>query len=317
MPSILLCSFLRVMHSPTPLLSFTSPVYFGHIKHRTTFYGKCYNLRSQGSYLRRPKSIVKMEATRESKIGEGSATVRDVGKEAEGMSDSIASALNHVRRRMAAISLDKPGNVQLVAVSKTKPVPLLLSAYNAGQRHFGENYVQELVQKSTEMADDVLWHYIGPLQSNKAKVLLSVRNLYMVETVDREKIAIALDRAAESAGRASRLKVLVQVNTSGEESKSGCQPGETIDLVKAVQNCQNLEFAGLMTIGAQDDSDEPIAFRILREERDKVADAIGVNSETLTLSMGMSNDFEAAIRMGSNSVRIGSTIFGAREYPNK
>lgn len=234
--------------------------------------------------------------------------------------EAIVSALKDVRRRVAAVTSESrpPGTaVQLVAVSKTKPISMLKAAYDEGQRHFGENYVQELEEKAAQMPDDINWHYIGPLQSNKAKALASIPNLYMVESIDRDKIAHALDKAVANVGRKSPLKVLVQVNTSGEDSKSGCEPDETVNLVKTVQGCENLEFSGLMTIGAFDDSEEPVAFRILKDARDKVVTSLGLEPHIVMLSMGMSNDFEAAIRMGSDSVRVGSTIFGARHYPNK
>lgn len=231
---------------------------------------------------------------------------------------SVISALNSVRARIEqATPSERDNSVQLVAVSKTKPVPLLMAAYEGGQRHFGENYVQELVQKAEEMPDDVKWHYIGPLQSNKAKALVGVRNLHIVESVDREKTAAALNKAISSVGRENKLNVMVQVNTSGEDSKSGCVPGETAEVAQAIVRFSSLRLIGLMTIGAIDDSEEPEAFRILSEERDKVASAIGCDAKSLKLSMGMSDDFEAAIRMGSDSVRVGSKIFGARQYANK
>lgn len=274
------------------------------------------------SQLRPSAKGTRMSSTNASsdKATEGTQVTDTGDSHEEGSMEAVVMGLKDVRRRIAAVTSEfRPGgtSVQLVAVSKTKPVSMLMAAYNEGQRHFGENYVQELEQKATEMPDDINWHYIGPLQSNKAKTLVSIPNLYMVESVDRDKIVLALDKAIANVGRKSPLKVLVQVNTSGEESKSGCEPGETVDLVKTVQGCKNLEFSGLMTIGALDDSDEPVAFRILKEERDKVVDAVGLEAHTVMLSMGMSNDFEAAIRMGSDSVRVGSTIFGARNYGNK
>lgn len=205
-----------------------------------------------------------------------------------------------------------------MAVSKTKPTNLLEAAYSTGQRHFGENYVQELVSKHSQLPSDIKWHYIGPLQSNKAKLLVSVPNLHVVETVDREKTAAALDKACVSVGREQLLNVMVQVNTSGEDSKSGCQPGEeTVRLAEAVHGMSKLRLVGLMTIGAPDDSDEPDAFKILVREKERVAEAVGYDAADLKLSMGMSGDFEAAIRMGSDSIRVGSTIFGARDYSKK
>jgi hypothetical protein len=205
-----------------------------------------------------------------------------------------------------------------VAVSKTKPADAVREAHAAGQRHFGENYVQELVAKAGELPADINWHFIGTLQSNKARTLLSVPNLFCVETVDRQKTASALSKAVEAAGRASPLRVLVQVNTSGEESKSGCAPDEAPDLAAfVVEECPQLELAGLMTIGAPDDSEEPVAFQTLESARAEVAQRLGMPYESLELSMGMSDDFETAIRMGSDSVRVGSLIFGARDYSTK
>lgn len=233
----------------------------------------------------------------------------------------VAGALSAVRSRVetaAEAYRESSDEVELVAVSKTKPLELLREAYDQGQRHFGENYVQELIQKAPAMPADVKWHFIGALQSNKAKVLVQVPNLYVVETVDREKTAAALDKAAASVGREDRLCVMVQVNTSGEESKSGCSPGETAKLASFVdKECAHLELIGLMTIGAPDTSEKPDAFRVLAEERQAVAESLARETSSLKLSMGMSGDFEAAIRMGSNSVRVGSTIFGAREYPKR
>ncbi|KAI0556924.1 proline synthetase associated protein [Gracilaria domingensis] len=231
----------------------------------------------------------------------------------------VATALENVRGRIRALLAGQnERHVELVAVSKTKPVELLKQAYNVNQRHFGENYVQELVQKAALMPDDVKWHFIGSLQSNKAKHLLTVPNLFVVESVDRQKTASALHKAAKNTGRNEKLNVMVQVNTSGEDSKSGCQPGQTADLAAfVVEQCDALNLVGVMTIGAFDTSDEPEAFRVLAGERDRVADRLKWDKNELKLSMGMSADFEAAIKMGSDSVRVGSTIFGERQYPNK
>lgn len=137
----------------------------------------------------------------------------------------------------------------------------------------------------------------------------------MVETVDTEKLASKLNAAVEGAGR-SRLPVFIQVNTSGEESKYGVEPGA--DCVKLAQyiakDCPNLQLAGLMTIGMPDYTSRPENFSCLSQCRKDVAEAVGVSENDLELSMGMSGDFEAAIEMGSTNVRVGSTIFGARNY---
>lgn len=225
----------------------------------------------------------------------------------------VVSALSAVRTRIQAVA-PSADSVQLVAVSKTKPVALVRAAYDAGQRLFGENYVQELVTKHTELPSDIAWHFIGPLQSNKAKLLLSVPNLAVVESVDREKTATALEKAA-AASRTIPLDVMVQVNTSGEASKSGAAPGDgTVQLARCVTQMQHLKLVGLMTIGAPGDTN---AFTVLAQQRDMVAEALSYPSESLKLSMGMSGDFEEAIKLGSNSVRVGSTIFGARDYSKR
>ena len=134
----------------------------------------------------------------------------------------------------------------------------------------------------------------------------------MVETVDTVKLANKLNNACNNAGRKEKLKVLVQVNTSGEEQKSGCQPSETTEIVKHVlSSCDNLDFAGLMTIGVYGEGAEE-CFDVLVKCREQVAKDISVDPLELELSMGMSGDFESAIAMGSTNVRCGSTIFGAR-----
>ncbi|KAJ8432583.1 hypothetical protein Cgig2_008668 [Carnegiea gigantea] len=237
------------------------------------------------------------------------------------MKGAASLALRSVLHRVsqaAERSGRRPDQVKVVAVSKTKPVCLLREVYDAGHRCFGENYVQELVEKAPQLPEDTEWHFIGHLQSNKVKTLINgVPNLAMVETVDDEKIANHLDRAVGNLGR-KPLKVLVQVNTSGEETKSGVEPSGCLELAKHVsENCPNLEFSGLMTIGNIDYTSTPENFKTLANCRSEVCKALGISEEQCELSMGMSSDFELAIEMGSTIVRIGSTLFGAREYPSK
>lgn len=232
-----------------------------------------------------------------------------------------ATALRSVLHRVAQaaeLSGRCPDQVKVVAVSKTKPVSVLREVYDAGHRCFGENYVQEIVEKAPQLPEDIEWHFIGNLQSNKVKALLSaVPNLAMVESVDDEKIANHLDRAVGILGK-NPLKVLVQVNTSGEISKFGVEPSGCVELAKHVcLNCPNLEFCGLMTIGMLDYTSTPENFKALANCRTEVCRTLGIKEEQCELSMGMSADFEQAIEMGSSIVRIGSTIFGAREYPKK
>lgn len=240
---------------------------------------------------------------------------------ASAMEGVAAVALRSVLFRVqqaAERSGRRADQIRVVAVSKTKPISLIRQVYDAGHRCFGENYVQEIVEKAPQLPEDIEWHFIGNLQSNKVKPLLSgVPNLAMVESVDDKKIANHLDRAVANIGR-KPLKVLVQVNTSGEESKNGVDPSGCVELVEHVsQGCPNLEFCGLMTIGMLDYTSTPENFKTLSNCRTEVCKALGIMEEQCDLSMGMSGDFELAVEMGSTNVRIGSTIFGAREYPKK
>lgn len=212
---------------------------------------------------------------------------------------------------------------RLVAVSKTKPVDLIIEAYNEGQRVFGENYVQELSEKSAnqeilEKCPDIKWHFIGNCQSNKAKILMNCENLCLIETVTSENLAKQLNKQAGS----KEVSVFIQINTSGEESKNGLDEETSLKVAKfIVEKCPQLKLTGLMTIGQLGNSIQAAKeggnpdFLKLREVRKKVANSLNRDEHDFELSMGMSTDFEEAIRMGSTNVRVGSSIFGARNYP--
>ncbi|KAG6523498.1 hypothetical protein ZIOFF_013358 [Zingiber officinale] len=222
---------------------------------------------------------------------------------------ALRSVLSRVQRA-AERSGRSPDQVRVVAVSKTKPVSLIRQVYDAGHRCFGENYVQEIVEKAPQLPSDIEWHFIGNLQSNKVKTLLDARksqiiqdrnniagvpNLDMFESVDDEKIANHLDRMVANLGR-KPLKVLVQVNTSGEESKYGVNPSGCLQLVKHVKfGCPNLIFSGLMTIGMLDYTSTPENFRTLSDCRSEVCRELGIPEDQCELSMGMSADFEQAV----------------------
>eukprot|EP00250_Pteridium_aquilinum_P025190 c30308_g1_i1 orf=56-838(+) len=234
---------------------------------------------------------------------------------------AAAQALRNVLHRVSQAALRSgrcAPQVRVVAVSKTKPSSMIRELYDASHRHFGENYVQELLDKAPELPDDIQWHFIGHLQSNKAKALLAgVPNLFMIEGVDNAKVANNLDKAVAGLQRPP-LKVLVQVNTSGEESKYGVEPSDCVELAKHVKfQCPNLKFSGLMTIGMPDYSSRPENFTTLVDCRACVSKELEIPENELELSMGMSGDFEQAIEMGSTNVRIGSTIFGPRDYSAK
>jgi len=237
-------------------------------------------------------------------------------------SSSVAENLATIRLRVEeavkAAGVDPPP--RLVAVSKTKPTEALQEAYDAGQRHFGENYVNEVLDKAPELPVDIKWHFIGHLQSNKAKPLVGqVANLWMVEAVDSRKLADRLQAAAAAVLETERkgvpLKVLIQVDTSGEDTKSGVTAEEAVAMAQHIlANCPALQFAGVMTIGAPGDL---TCFDKLVEARQRIASATGLEAASLELSMGMSGDFEEAIARGSTNVRVGSSIFGERSYPPK
>uniref|UniRef100_A0A803QCB6 Pyridoxal phosphate homeostasis protein n=1 Tax=Cannabis sativa TaxID=3483 RepID=A0A803QCB6_CANSA len=202
-----------------------------------------------------------------------------------------------VRVRQAAERSGRTAEeVRVVAVSKTKPLSLIRQVYDSGHRCFGENYVQEILEKAPQLPDDIEWHFIGHLQSNKVKSLLAgVPNISMVQGVHSEKIANHLDNAVSSLSM-NPLKVLVQVNTSGEPSKSGVDPSGVVELAKHVKlHCPNLQFSGLMTIGMPDYTSTPENFRTLSNCRLEVCKALGFTEEQCELSMGMSGDFEQAL----------------------
>jgi pyridoxal phosphate enzyme (YggS family) len=232
-------------------------------------------------------------------------------------SSHVARHLEEVRQRIAKAAADASrdaSTVSLLAVSKTFPAEDVRAAFNAGQRAFGENYVQEAVAKIAELADlrsQIEWHFIGPLQSNKTKVV--AENFDWVHSVDRLKIA---ERLSDQRGNnMAALNVCLQVNVSGEASKSGVTPDETLALARAVAALPHLRLRGLMAIpepaGTLDEQRAP--HRRLREIMNTLR-AEGLELDTL--SMGMSADIEAAILEGATMVRIGTAIFGARDYSN-
>jgi PLP dependent protein len=218
--------------------------------------------------------------------------------------DSVAR-LQAVRAAIARAARDfgrDPASITLVAVSKTFPAEAVEPVLAAGQRVFGENYVQEAKTKWTPLRErypDVELHLIGPLQSNKARDAVGLFDA--IHTLDRESLASALAKEIAKAGRAPRL--LVQVNTGEEPQKGGVMPAAADAFIAACRERWSLPVAGLMCIPPADEPPSP-HFALLH----KIADRNGL----ATLSMGMSADFEAAIQLGATHVRIGSAIFGAR-----
>ncbi|KAK9084790.1 hypothetical protein Sjap_025201 [Stephania japonica] len=195
----------------------------------------------------------------------------------EGVAVTALRSVLHRVRKAAERSGRVSDHIRVVAIGKTKPVSLIRDVYDSGHRCFGENYVQELIDKAPQLPEDIEWHFVGHLQSNK---LTDPLNLFA--------------------------------------AKSGAEPSDCVELARHVKlSCPNLVFSGLMTIGMKDYTSTPENFKTLSNCRSNVCAALGIAKEQCELSMGMSGDFEQAIEMGSTSVRIGSTIFGPREYPKK
>ncbi|MDO8812686.1 MAG: YggS family pyridoxal phosphate-dependent enzyme [Gallionella sp.] len=226
---------------------------------------------------------------------------------------TIASNLQAVRNAITTAAAGAgrvPDDIALLVVSKTFPPEAIREAYHAGQTAFGESYVQEALEKIAALHDlPIEWHFIGPIQSNKTRAI--AENFAWAHSVDRLKIAERL--SAQRPQNLPPLNVCLQVNISGEDSKSGMIPGDMADLAQAVARLPQLKLRGLMAIPAPSDdvAAQRLPFAQLRELRDQL------NRQVLTLdtlSMGMSHDFAAAIAEGATMVRVGSAIFGQREY---
>jgi PLP dependent protein len=224
---------------------------------------------------------------------------------------NVAEGLAHVRERIerAAHAAGRaPGDVKLIAVSKTKPVEAIREAYALGQRAFGENYAQELGAKAEALADlpDLEWHFIGHLQTNKARV--AARFAQLVHTVDSAALVRELGKRA-ARERASPLAVLIEVNVGREPQKAGATPGELEEVMSAVRAAPSLALRGLMTMPPAGDA---AAARQTFETLALLRNLHGGAAALPELSMGMSDDLESAVACGASFVRVGRAIFGAR-----
>jgi hypothetical protein len=226
---------------------------------------------------------------------------------------TIAGRLNQIRSRIAEAAAKAgrdPRTVRLVAVSKTRPPDDVVAACRAGQVIFGENYVKELTAKAAEVAEPLEWHFIGHLQSNKVKYLAGLVTL--VHSVDRLSLAEEISRQWGRLGRC--CDVLVQVNIAGEATKSGTTETGALQLVRDIALLPNVRVRGLMTMPPF--FDDPEAARPYFAELKRLSDLIATEAvpgvEMAELSMGMSGDFETAIREGATLVRVGTAIFGER-----
>jgi hypothetical protein len=233
--------------------------------------------------------------------------------ESEKDMSQIAENLDRIREKIVAAAKKagrNPSEVTLIAVSKIKPVSAVLEAIQAGQRDFGENYVQEAREKVAAIdLPDVRWHFIGHLQSNKAKYVAPSFN--MVHTVDSPKLAKELAKRAKNAGRV--LPVLVEVNIAGEQSKTGIDADQVKELVSLVSATEGLSLRGLMTMPPFLPAEQARPYFVaLRNLRDELAKDLAPGASLDALSMGMSGDFEVAIEEGATLVRVGTAIFGSR-----
>ena len=220
---------------------------------------------------------------------------------------SRQSVLDQIQLACERVQRD-PASVQLLAVSKTHPSQSLREMYQAGQRSFGENYLQEALTKIDELQDlEIEWHFIGHVQRNKTKHL--AERFDWVHGVDRLIIAERL--SSQRMDSRKPLNICIQVNIDGQDSKDGCQPDEVAELVKQISQLPNIRLRGLMVIPAPENS---VAFADAKTLFEQVKSLHARPQDWDTLSMGMSGDLDAAIAAGSTMVRVGTALFGARDY---
>ena len=226
------------------------------------------------------------------------------------ISDNLLSVQNEIKSACAAGTFKK--DVRLVAVSKTRTAEEILEAYNADIRDFGENKVQELCGKYNLLPPDIRWHLIGHLQRNKVKDVIG--KTFLIHSVDSLRLAEEIEKQA--ARRGITVDILIEVNVSGEESKFGAAPSDLEDLLRAISHLSHVSVRGLMTV-APEESDAEKVRPVFRKLYNLSIDIKALNIDNIHmdfLSMGMSGDFTVAIGEGSDIVRIGTKIFGKRNY---
>lgn len=227
------------------------------------------------------------------------------------ISDNYSEVLNNIKAACDKVGRES-SEVQLIAVSKTKPISELMEAYAAGARDFGENYVQELIDKIPQMPKDVRWHMIGHLQRNKVKYI--VGKVFLIHSVDSLRLAQEISKESVKAGVTS--DILLEVNVANEESKWGGSLDETISLIKEAASLPNICIKGLMTVAPFTENSEENRqyFKALKQL------SVDINAQKIdnvlvsVLSMGMTGDYMIAAQEGATYVRVGTGIFGARNY---
>ncbi len=228
---------------------------------------------------------------------------------------TVGENIKKIRENIAEAALRSgrnPSDIRLMGVTKTVDDDRIMEAIDCGVDIIGENYVQEGKRKIEKMGKTVEWHMIGHLQSNKAKY--AVRLFDMIHSIDRMGLAQELDKRSRNAGMKS--KILIEVNVSGEETKSGVPKEQAISLVKDIATLENLSIRGVMTMPPwfDDPEDARPYFVALRELRDMIVEENIEGVEMVELSMGMSGDYQVAVEEGATIVRIGTSIFGERTY---
>lgn len=225
----------------------------------------------------------------------------------------ISENLNTVQKNIEKAAEEAgraPGEITLIAVSKTKPVSMIEEAYACGCRDFGENKVQELCDKYEVLPKDIRWHLIGHLQRNKVKYV--VDKAYLIHSVDSLRLAEEIQKEAEK--KQVDVDVLIEVNIAAEESKFGVSPGEAEDLIRAVSKLPNVHIKGLMTIApvVEKPEDNAVHFHNLKQLSVDITEKNIDNVNMSVLSMGMTGDYEQAVKDGATYVRVGTGIFGER-----
>ena len=225
--------------------------------------------------------------------------------------------MNHIEQHIASIRATIPNGVTLICVSKFHPIESIQAAYDCGERDFGESRVQELLLKQQALPADIRWHFIGHLQTNKVKQIVPF--VHMIHSVDSVRVLEVINREAEKIGR--RIKVLLEVHVAKEDTKSGFMPEEITSLNTKLSTLNYIEICGIM--GMATNTDDQTEWRRCFREIKSIANTLSpivqrvshsLQSEHPIISMGMSDDYLVAIEEGSTMVRIGSSIFGERQY---
>lgn len=227
------------------------------------------------------------------------------------VAENLAQVRKNINESCNKINRD-PNEVTLIAVSKTKPVEMLKEAYDAGARVFGENKVQEIVDKYDQMPSDVKWHMIGHLQRNKVKYIID--KVALIHSVDSIRLAETIEK--EAAKHNITANILIEVNVAKEESKFGLMPEELDEFIDKIKDFKHIQVKGLMTIAPFVENPETnrAIFRSLRKLSVDISNKNVDNVNVSILSMGMTNDYTVAVEEGATMVRVGTGIFGARNY---